>query len=215
MKSLTEARLYGILDFAYVASDDMEKVAQKLLDGGIDLLQLRAKHINLSEIAQVAARIIRLCRAHGVPFILNDYPELARELGADGVHVGQDDGSIRDVRRIVGDTIFIGRSTHSLDQARQALIDGADYIGFGPLYPTPTKAGRPAIGLEEIRQMELEIGSKIPAFCIGGIQPKNLSEVFSAGARRCVIVSYLLTAEDISLVTAEVSKSIASLNSTL
>jgi thiamine-phosphate pyrophosphorylase len=97
--------------------------------------------------------------------------------------------------------MIIGRSTHSLAQAKQALADGADYIGFGPLFPTPTKAGRPAIGLGDISEMEREVGSKIPAFCIGGIKPDNLGEVLAAGALRCVVVSHLLLAGDIAAAT--------------
>jgi thiamine-phosphate pyrophosphorylase len=99
---------------------------------------------------------------------------------------------------------LIGRSTHSLAQARAALAEGFDYIGFGPLFPTPTKAGRPGIGLQDIAAMEREVGSRIPAFCIGGIKRSNLAEVLAAGARRVVIVSDLLTAPDITGATREI-----------
>jgi thiamine-phosphate pyrophosphorylase len=198
---LSDARLYGIVDFGYVAERDVEKVAAALLSGGADIIQLRAKGIDPATIATAARKIIPLCNAAGVPFILNDYPDMAAELGADGVHIGQDDGSIYDVRSKIPEGMIIGRSTHSLAQAKQALADGADYIGFGPLFPTPTKAGRPAIGLDDIAQMEREVGSQIPAFCIGGIKPDNLGEVLAAGARRCVVVSHLLLAGDIAAAT--------------
>lgn len=211
MKIPADARLYGIVDFGYVAEDDVEKVTADLLAGGVDILQLRAKGISPETIAAAARKIIPLCKAAGVPFILNDYPEMAAELGADGVHIGQDDGSIYDVRSRIGADMLIGRSTHSLAQAKQALADGADYIGFGPLFPTPTKAGRPSIGLEEIAEMEREVGSHIPAFCIGGIKPGNLAKVIASGARRCVVVSHLLTAPDISAATSEVKSFIPSL----
>jgi thiamine-phosphate pyrophosphorylase len=201
VKIPAEARLYGIVDFGYVAERDVEKVAAALLSGGADIIQLRAKGIPLETIAAAARKIIPLCKAAGVPFILNDHPEMAAELGADGVHIGQDDGSIYDVRSRIPDGMIIGRSTHSLAQAKQALADGADYIGFGPLFPTPTKAGRPAIGLGDISEMEREVGSKIPAFCIGGIKPDNLGEVLAAGALRCVVVSHLLLAGDIAAAT--------------
>ncbi len=201
MKIPAEARLYGIVDFGYVGEDNVESVAASLLSGGADVLQLRAKGIPLETIADAARKIIPLCKAAGIPFILNDYPELAAELGADGVHIGQDDGSIYDVRSRIPDGMIIGRSTHSLAQAKQALADGADYIGFGPVFPTPTKAGRPAIGLDDIAEMEREVGSKIPAFCIGGIKPDNLGQVLAAGARRCVVVSHLLLAGDIAAAT--------------
>jgi thiamine-phosphate pyrophosphorylase len=201
VKIPAEARLYGIVDFGYVGENDVEKATSALLTGGADVLQLRAKGIPLETIADAARKIIPLCKAAGIPFILNDYPDMAAELGADGVHIGQEDGSIYDVRSRIPDGMIIGRSTHSLAQAKQALADGADYIGFGPVFPTPTKAGRPAIGLDDIAEMEREVGSKIPAFCIGGIKPDNLGQVLAAGARRCVIVSHLLLAGDIAAAT--------------
>ena len=183
-----------------------------LLEGGADLLQLRAKGHDPATIRRVAETLIPLCRAAGVPFILNDFPELAAELGADGVHIGQDDGPLADAREIIGPGKLIGRSTHSLDQARAALAEGFDYIGFGPLFPTPTKAGRPAIGLQDIAAMEREVGSRIPAFCIGGIKRANLPEVLAAGARRVVIVSDLLTAADVCAATREVSNAVKGSN---
>lgn len=206
---LAHARLYGIVDFGYVARGDVVTVTQQLLTGGADVIQLRAKGAEMDDIIHTAKQILPLCKSAGISFILNDFPQLALELGADGVHIGQDDGSIQDVRLRIGENMLIGRSTHSLEQARQAMADGADYIGFGPLFPTPTKAGRPAIGLEEISKMETEVGQHVPAFCIGGIKMKNLPQVLAAGAKRCVIVSQLLTAADVSHATAEARKVIA------
>jgi thiamine-phosphate pyrophosphorylase len=157
----------------------------------------------MAEIRYVAKEILPICRAAGVPFIINDYPELAAELDADGVHVGQDDGPLAAAREMIGSGKIIGRSTHSLVQARAALDEGFDYIGFGPLFPTPTKLGRPGIGLADISAMQSDVGVKIPAFCIGGIKRANLPEVVAAGARRVVIVSDLLTAGDIESATRE------------
>lgn len=200
---MNDPKLYAILDLGYVSEEDASRATQDLLAGGADLLQLRAKGHDPASIRRVARTLIPLCRAAGVPFILNDHPQLAAELEADGVHIGQDDGSLADARAIVGPGKIIGRSTHSLDQARAALAEGFDYIGFGPLFPTPTKLGRPGIGLENIAAMEREVGSRIPAFCIGGIKRGNLAQVLAAGARRVVIVSDLLTAEDVRAATAE------------
>ena len=206
---LSEALLYGIVDFGYVAEEKMGEVTSQLLNGGADVIQLRAKGIPEQTVFNVVKRIIPLCQSFGVDFILNDYPEMAMEVGADGVHIGQDDGAIADVRKIVGEEMLIGRSTHSLEQAKQALDEGADYIGFGPLYPTPTKAGRSAIGLDEVSKMEAQVGAILPAFCIGGIKPENIGKVLAAGARRCVVVSHILTAENIREATAEARKVIA------
>ncbi len=199
-----KARLYAILDLGYTSEENAAATTASLLAGGAGLLQLRAKGKDLVTIRRVAETLIPLCRAAGVPFILNDHPALAAELGADGVHIGQDDGPLAVARSIMGPGKLIGRSTHSLDQARAALAEGFDYIGFGPLFPTPTKAGRPGIGLEEISMMERDVGSRIPAFCIGGIKRANLDQVMAAGARRVVIVSDLLTAVDVAAATREV-----------
>ena len=196
--------LYGILDLGYVAELEAERVAAALLAGGVSLLQLRAKGRDLGLIEDIARRVLPLCRAAKIPFILNDHPALAAAVDADGLHLGQDDGSLAAARAVVGPTMMIGRSTHSLAQARAALAEGFDYIGFGPLFPTPTKAGRPAIGLTDIAAMEREVGSQIPAFCIGGIHPGNLREVIAAGARRVVIVSALLKSPDIAAATRDV-----------
>jgi thiamine-phosphate pyrophosphorylase len=195
--------LYAILDLGYVSTENAARVTAELLDGGADLLQLRAKNHDASSIRRVAEKVMPLCRAAGVPFILNDFPQLAAELGADGVHIGQDDGPLAHAREIMGPGKLIGRSTHSLDQARAALAEGFDYIGFGPLFPTPTKLGRPGIGLQDIVTMERDVGSRIPAFCIGGIKRGNLHQVLAAGARRVVIVSDLLTAPDVAAATRE------------
>ena len=204
---MTEPKLYCILDLGYVAEADAEPVAAALLAGGAGLLQLRAKGRSLDLIEAVARRVLPLCRAVGVPFILNDHPALAAALGADGVHLGQDDGSLAQARVLTGGGMLVGRSTHSLAQARAALAEGFDYIGFGPLFPTPTKAGRPAIGLADVAAMERDVGAHIPAFCIGGIHPGNLPQVLAAGARRIVMVSALLQAADIQAATRAASTS--------
>lgn len=204
MKLIThDLLLYGILDLGYVSEPDAVSVTSDLLAGGVDLLQLRAKNQPAATIRRVGESLLPLCRAAGVPFIINDHPALAAEIGADGVHLGQDDGTLAAARLIIGPDRIIGRSTHSLDQARAALVEGFDYIGFGPLFATPTKAGVPAIGLQDIAAMEREVGRHIPAFCIGGIKRSNLTYVLAAGARRVVIVSDLLLARDVLAATRE------------
>ncbi len=194
-------RLYGILDLAYVAVADAARVTVELLEGGVDVLQLRAKGHDPAAVLECARQLLPLCRAAAVPFIVNDFPQVAAACAADGLHLGQDDGSLADARAIVGPHSLVGRSTHSPEQAAAALAEGFDYIGFGPLFATPTKPGRPAIGLDHIRDVESSVGTRIPVFCIGGIKPANLATVLAAGARRVVIVSALLQAPDISTTT--------------
>ena len=198
------ARLYGIADLGYLEESALEESVAALLEGGVDLLQLRAKKHGANRIKSFAERILPLCRAAGVPLIINDFAGLVTEVGADGAHLGQDDGELALARRGMGPDALLGRSTHSLGQARVALQEGADYLGFGPLFPTPTKEGRPGIGLEEIAQVEAEIGPHLPVFCIGGIKLENLARVLEAGARRVVIVSGLLVADDIAARCREV-----------
>ncbi len=198
-----DPKLYAIVDLGYVSAADAIGAARDLLEGGADILQLRAKGHPEELVRTLAREILPLCRANGVPFIVNDYAHIAAEVGADGVHIGQDDGTLEEARAIFRSairdpqsTILFGRSTHSLEQARAALAEGFDYIGFGPLFPTPTKLGRPGIGLGDIVAMERDVGSKIPAFCIGGITHETLPAVLAAGARRVVVVSAILAAPD-------------------
>jgi thiamine-phosphate pyrophosphorylase len=192
--ALQSARLYGILDLGYVATNDTVGVAEKMLDGGVQVLQLRAKERSREEILSLARVIAPLCHAHQVPLILNDHPEMVRQTGADGAHVGQDDVSVAAARALAGEHAIIGKSTHSLAQALAAQRETPDYIGFGPLFATPTKPDYPPIGLDEIRQAQLLIS--LPVFCIGGIKRENLASVLAAGAQRAVIVSGILQAPD-------------------
>lgn len=201
MKPLASARLYGIVDLGYVSAETAPVAAERLLEGGVDVLQLRAKNTDLPIIAGLAREIHPLTRRAGVPLILNDHPALLREIPAEGVHVGQDDMAVSTARAAAGRPCLVGKSTHSAEQARAAADEGADYIGFGPLFSTPTKPGRPAIGLGDIARVNA--GVKIPVFCIGGISPDTLPEVIAAGARRVVIVSAWLRAKDIVLAVRE------------
>jgi len=203
MNALSDALLYGILDLGYTAAADAERVTGQMLAGGVEVIQLRAKGADEATIEALANRLVPLTESAGVPLIVNDFPQLVPAVGAQGAHVGQDDFSVADARWRAGRSLagevalpLIGKSTHSLAQAVAAAAEGADYIGFGPLFATPTKPGRPAIGLDEIRRVHEAV--QIPIFCIGGIKLANLAEVIAAGARRVVIVSEMLQAADIA-----------------
>jgi thiamine-phosphate pyrophosphorylase len=191
---LSRSRLYAILDLGYVEISDARRVAESLVAGGIDLMQLRAKNLAPSDIEEVAVELHSITVAHGVPLIINDHPEIARNVRAEGVHLGQDDLTIAEARKIVGPDCAVGKSTHSVDQAVAAFYEGADYIGFGPIFATPTKPDYSPVGLEEITRVHDAV--RIPIFCIGGIKLDNLPEVIEAGARRVAIVSGLLQASD-------------------
>ena len=202
-KRLAKARLYGILDLGYIAEDSLERMAAQLCEGGVDIVQLRAKGRDECAIEEMANRVAPILRDADVPFIINDFPELVPSIGADGAHVGQDDFSVADARWRAGRALagevplpIIGKSTHSVEQAVAAAAEGADYIGFGPLFPTPTKAGRAAIGMGDIARVHELVSA--PIFCIGGVKLENLAEVIAAGARRVVIVSGILQARDVA-----------------
>jgi thiamine-phosphate pyrophosphorylase len=204
-----EARLYGIVDLGYVSADTAPVAAEKLLEGGVDILQLRAKGLPKSIVAGLAEEIHAMTAPLGVPLILNDYPDLLRDVPAEGAHVGQDDLSVAQARAAAGRPVLIGKSTHSLAQARAAAEEGADYIGFGPLFATPTKPGRPAIGLGDIATVHAQVS--LPIFCIGGIKQENLGSVRAAGAQRIVIVSAWLQADDIASAVREARRALLNL----
>ena len=189
-QALARARLYAILDLGYVAPDEAGRVTTELLRGGVDLLQLRGKKQTVSELAALAEKLHILTSAAGVPLIINDHPEIARDLPVEGLHLGQDDLAIAAARQIVQRDCWVGKSTHSLAQATAAAGEGADYIGFGPLFATPTKPDYEPIGTEDIRRVHDLVA--LPIFCIGGIKLQNLPSVLAAGAKRVVIVSGLL-----------------------
>jgi len=193
--NLNDARLYGIIDLGYVEESDVTHVAEQMVEGCVDMIQLRGKGKSLDELTGYAARLHEITARSSTPLIVNDHAEIARRVPVEGVHVGQDDVLIEVARRKVGRAVLIGKSTHSLEQALAAQREGADYIGFGPIFATPTKPDYAAIGLTDIRRVHAEVS--LPIFCIGGINIDNLQSVIDAGAKRVVMVSALLKAHSI------------------
>lgn len=194
--TLHACRLYGIVDLGYTNAANAAGVARAMIDGGVDIIQLRGKQCKAPELMNIAVRLRIVTRDGGVALVINDYPEIAREARADGVHVGQDDMSIAEARERAGSKSCVGRSTHSYEQAVRAAAEGADYIGFGPLFATPTKPDYTAIGLSDIARVHADV--PLPIFCIGGIKLGNLPAVVAAGAQRVAIVSELLQAPDVA-----------------
>ena len=200
-QNLADRRLYGILDLGYCESTKAVETTRAMLAGGVQILQLRAKNLTPAEILPLAQNLAPLCRDASVPFILNDHPELVGPSGADGVHVGQDDQSVAEARRLIGPGKLVGLSTHSPAQARAAFEQKPDYIGFGPLFSTPTKPDYMPIGTADIA--EVHRNAPLPIFCIGGIKLENLPQILAVGAQRVVIVSGILQAADIPAYCAE------------
>ena len=196
MRDLRECRLYGIIDLSYIPrSQDCNRIAEQMVSGGVDVIQLRGKGKSIEELMNLASEIHEITVRSDTPLIVNDHAEVAARVPVEGVHVGQEDDSIPVARQKAGRGLIVGKSTHSLDQARAAQDEGADYIGFGPIFATPTKPDYKPIGLGAVRQVCLDVD--IPIFCIGGINVDNLQQVIDAGAKRVVMVSGLLQAHSI------------------
>jgi thiamine-phosphate pyrophosphorylase len=196
VRSLADAFLYAIIDLGYVSAENAPAILEKLIDGGIDSVQLRGKNRSLDELSALAEKLLRLTMPAKIPLIANDHAEIAQRVEVQGVHVGQDDASIQIVRAQITRPILVGKSTHSIEQAVAAEQEGANYIGFGPIFSTPTKPDYSPIGLDQIREVHERVS--IPIFCIGGIKSENLAQVIAAGAKRVVIVSGLLQTNDVA-----------------
>jgi len=163
---LKTARFYAILDTGYVPPDHLYAVAEQIVRGGVDLIQFRAKGMGREEVVRMGQGLREIIPAidaatPGPLFVLNDHPGLVEEIGADGVHVGQDDLSVETAREQAGAEILIGKSTHSLEQAIVAEKEGPDYIGVGPLFATPTKPDYVPVGLDLIGQVAAQVGASI------------------------------------------------------
>lgn len=166
-----------------------------MIEGGVDLIQLRGKTQTRAQLTEIAVKLHTITSRADIPLIINDHALAAQSVPLEGVHVGQDDDPVAVAREKAGRVLLVGKSTHSFEQAFAAQHDGADYIGFGPVFATPTKPDYQAIGLKEINRVRAAV--TLPIFCIGGIKIENLEQVIAAGARRVAIVSGLLKAPDI------------------
>jgi len=201
--------LYAILDPEQTKSRTTETALRELLEGGIKLIQLRAKAMTPVDFFQLACTTRILTRSYACKLIINDRVDIALACEADGVHLGQEDLPLYAARKLMGDRI-IGISTHSTEQAKEAEKGGADYIGFGPMFGTTTKAtGYSARGLTMLRQVRDAV--RVPIVAIGGVTETNAGEVWRAGADSAAIISDLLGADDI----ADKVKKILALHQTL
>ena len=194
-KRLADARLYLCTD-ARTERDDLAEFVDAALAGGVGIVQLRDKTLEAKQEIAALEVIAEVCARHGALLSVNDRADVALAVGADVLHLGQDDIPVPLARRILGDDVVIGRSTHSVAQARAAATeDGADYFCTGPCWPTPTKPGRSAPGLDLVRATAA-LGTQRPWFAIGGIDLARLPEVLAAGAERIVVVRAITEAED-------------------
>lgn len=190
--TLSDARLYFVSDDR-PGGRDLAEVLPRAIAGGVDIFQLRIKRASDDEVLAAAETARAICQQHGVPFVLNDRPDLAVQVGADGVHVGQDDMDLLQARSAAGPSLFVGRSTHDPEQVAAAA--DADYFAVGPVHETPTKPGRAAVGNELIAHATA-LKTETPWFAIGGINEQSIDATLAAGATRAVVVRAIAEAPD-------------------
>jgi thiamine-phosphate pyrophosphorylase len=202
---LRTARLYFVCD-ARPRGEDPEALLRAALSGGADIVQLREKELGRAEIERAAGTFRRICDIYSALFIVNDDPDLARSCDADGVHVGQDDVSAEQARELLGPDAIIGLSTHSEEQIAASAGRPVDHISVGPIWETPTKAGRPGVGLELISHAAEH--APHPFFAIGGIDAGNAAQVVAAGAGRLCVVRAIRDAADPAAAAAKLRRSV-------
>jgi thiamine-phosphate pyrophosphorylase len=183
------------------------EVAQDAIGGGADCLQLREKELDGKTLLRRAIEFVKVCRRHGVVSIINDRPDVAALAGADGVHLGQEDLPAAEVRKLLGNDKIIGISTHNIEQARQAVRDGADYIGVGPFFKSTTKPRDFVAGPEYARQVAAEI--RIPALAIAGITPANVDQVLECGLKAVAVTSAVTGCDDVRKAAFELKSKLA------
>lgn len=184
--------IYVILD-RYLAKKPHIEIAREVISGGARVIQLRDKHASRRELIEIGRELRQLTWATGVTFIVNDYPEVAAEVDADGIHLGQEDRGIEEARQLVGQDKIVGLSTHTLDQALAAMELPVDYIGVGPVYATSTKENPwPVVGVELVREVKRCVS--LPIVAIGGITEQRIPELVAAGADNVAMIGELMQA---------------------
>lgn len=198
-RRLADVRLYVLISGAACAAA-LDWTIAEAAGGGAQIFQLREKNLSDRDLLERAREVRRWTRQAGALFLVNDRPDIARVVDADGVHLGQEDLSVHDARRILGPEALIGVSTHTVEQVRQAVVDGASYIGVGPTFPTTTKSFAAFAGPEFLRQAMQE--TSLPAFAIGGIHRGNIDQVISTGCRRIAVGAAICAAQEPRVIAA-------------
>lgn len=192
--------LYAVSDRSWVGNQTLYEQIEDALKGGITCLQLREKNLSFDEFVKEAIIVKEICRRYNVPLIINDNAEVARKSGADGVHVGIEDAPVRELRRKFPDNFIIGATAKTVKQAMDAEKAGADYIGVGAVFPSPTKKNAIRITSEQLKEICSKVS--IPAVAIGGINLDNMSELTGGGMDGIAVVSAIFASEDIQKTTA-------------
>ena len=187
--------LYAVTDRAWTGKQTLYEQVEAALKGGVTCVQLREKELDETAFLQEAKELCALCRRYGVPFLVNDNVEIAIACGADGIHVGQEDLAAGEVRRRVGENMILGVSVHTVEEACQAVRDGADYLGLGAVFPTSTKTDVEQMSNETLRAICDAVD--VPIVAIGGINRGNILKLAGSGVDGVALVSAIFSAEDI------------------
>ena len=187
--------LYAVTDRAWTGKQTLYDQVEAALKGGVTCVQLREKELDETAFLQEAKELCALCRRYGVPFLVNDNVEIAIACGADGIHVGQEDLAAGEVRRRVGENMILGVSVHTVEEACQAVRDGADYLGLGAVFPTSTKTDVEQMSNETLRAICDAVN--VPIVAIGGINRGNILKLAGSGVDGVALVSAIFSAEDI------------------
>lgn len=187
--------LYAVTDRAWTGKQTLYEQVEAALKGGVTCVQLREKELDETAFLQEAKELCALCRRYGVPFLVNDNVEIAIACGADGIHVGQEDLAAGEVRRRVGENMILGVSVHTVEEAFQAVRDGADYLGLGAVFPTSTKTDVEQMSNETLRAICDAVD--VPIVAIGGINRGNILRLAGSGVDGVALVSAVFSAEDI------------------
>ena len=193
--------LYAVTDRAWIGTQTLYQQVEAALKGGATCVQLREKELDEAAFLQEAKELCVLCRRYGVPFIVNDNVDVAQACGADGVHVGQEDMKAGEVRRRVGEDMILGVSVHTVEEARRAVRDGADYLGLGAVFPTNTKTDADQMSNETLRNICGAV--EIPVVAIGGLNRDNILRLSGSGVDGVALVSAIFGAEDIEAACRE------------
>jgi thiamine-phosphate pyrophosphorylase len=198
---LSKIQLYIIADREICGKRDIEEVVTQAIEGGAEMIQYRDKVSGDASFLKTALKLQTICKAHNIPFIVNDRVEIAREINADGVHVGQDDMPFAQVKMNINPSKIIGVSATSVEQAIEAEREGADYVGVGPIFDTSSKKIDRPLGLDPIRKARESLS--IPFFAIGGINSSNLEDLILAGGNRIAVISALILSPNVKTSTSE------------
>lgn len=193
--------LYAVTDRSWTGQQSLYEQIEAALKGGVTMVQLREKHLSEDELVAEAIQIKELCHRYEVPLIINDNVDAALKSGADGVHVGIEDAPVSEIRKRAGDDFIIGATAKTTEQAKAAEAAGADYLGVGAVFPSPTKKNAIRITPQDLREICGSVA--IPAVAIGGITEDNVSEIKGGGMAGVAVVSAIFAAEDIQKAAAE------------